>query len=189
MNHDARAAGHFHAVRFYNDSNSLCGIVGTFIAEGLAKGEPAIVIATPEHIAAIDDCLREAGVDVASQKRVGELVTLDAREALETFMADGLPDAETFRHNIGGVIRQVLGDRQGGSVRAYGEMVNLLWQDGLEASAIRLETLWNDLANTHEFKLLCGYSMGHFYKGTALDDIKGQHSHLTSEAGEHAAIN
>jgi hypothetical protein len=67
-------------------------------------------------------------------------------------------------------------------------MVDLLWKDGLEAAAIRLETLWNELANTHDFKLLCGYSMGNFYKGAALEEIKGYHSHLTSESGEHAPI-
>ena len=189
MNHDARAAGHFHAVRFFNDSESLCRIVAAFLADGFAKGEAAVVIAVPEHAAAIEDCLRQDGLDVSSLKRLGDLVMLDAREALETFMADGMPDPGAFRHNIGGVIAQVSRGHGNCAVRAYGEMVNLLWKDGLEASAIRLETLWNDLSSTHEFKLLCGYSMGHFYKGTSLDDIKGQHSHLTSDAGDHAAIN
>ena len=59
--------------------------------------------------------------------------------------------------------------------------------DGLEAAAIRLETLWNELANTHDFKLLCGYSMGNFYKGAALDDIRGQRSHVIAETGDGAS--
>jgi hypothetical protein len=67
-------------------------------------------------------------------------------------------------------------------------MVDLLWKDGLEAAAIRVETLWNQLANSHDFKLLCGYSMGNFYKGAAIEDIKGQHSHLTSAVGEHTTL-
>ena len=67
-------------------------------------------------------------------------------------------------------------------------MVNLLWKDGLEAAAIRLETLWNELANTHDFKLLCGYSMGNFYKGAAIEEIKGQHSHLVEETGATMTI-
>jgi hypothetical protein len=67
-------------------------------------------------------------------------------------------------------------------------MVNLLWKDGLEAAAIRLETLWNELANTQQFILLCGYSMGNFYKGAAIEEIKGQHSHLVADSGDAAAI-
>ena len=43
-------------------------------------------------------------------------------------------------------------------------MVDLLWKDGLTTAAVRLEMLWNQLARTHDFSLLCGYSMGNFYK-------------------------
>jgi len=58
----------------------------------------------------------------------------------------------------------------------------------MTAAAITVEALWNQLGETHRFKLLCGYSMGNFYKGTAFDDIKGHHSHLTSESGEHVPL-
>jgi hypothetical protein len=180
--------GHFHAVQFYKDSSSLCRIVGEFIGAGLEQGEPALVIATPAHTTAIDECLRARGLDVDDLKRLGDYVTMDAREALGTFMVDGLPNPNAFRHNMGEAITQVSRGREKTIVRAYGEMVDLLWKDGLEAAAIRLETLWNQLANTHDFKLLCGYSMGNFYKGAALEEIKGQHSHLTSESGQHAQL-
>ena len=63
-------------------------------------------------------------------------------------------------------------------------MVDLLWKDGLEDAAIRLETLWNQLANTEDFKLLCGYAMGNFYKGAAIEDIRSQHSHLIGRNGD-----
>ena len=175
---------HFHAVRFYQDPDSLCEMVGKFLGVGLAAGDPAIVIATPEHRARIEQCLAARGHDVESLKRLGDLVTLDAVEMLGTFMVDGVANANAFHHSVGEVIRQVCRGRESCTVRAYGEMVNVLWKDGLEAAAIRLETLWNELANTHDFKLLCGYSMGNFYKGAAIEEIKGQHSHLISEGGQ-----
>lgn len=34
------------------------------------------------------------------------------------------------------------------------------WQDALTAAAIRLEIIWNQLAMTHDFSLLCEYAMG-----------------------------
>ena len=184
----SRHSGHFHSVRFYKDDDSLCRLVGSFLVEGLTKAEPAIVIATPDHTTAIEQCLTKASLDVAELKRLGELTTLDARHMLATFMADGVPDPGAFRHNIGGVIRQVGRGRGNCAIRAYGEMVDLLWKDGMTAAAIRVETLWNELAQVHDFQLLCGYSMGNFYKGSAFDDIKGQHSHLTSDVGDHVPL-
>jgi len=181
--------GHFPAaVRFYEDEDSLCRLVGEFIGSGLEQGQPAVVIATPAHTAAIDECLRERGLDVEALKRLGDYVTVDARESLGMFMVDALPDSRAFRHNMGETIRLALRGREHATVRAYGEMVDLLWKDGLEAAAIRLETLWNELANTHGFRLLCGYSMGNFYKGAALEDIKDQHSHLVAETGRPTRI-
>src|SRR5689334_8007981 len=94
-------SGHFHAVRFYKDADSLCRIVGSFLAEGLTQSEPAVVIATPEHTIAIEECLRKASLDVAELKRRGELTTLDARQMLAAFMADGVPHPGAFRHHIG----------------------------------------------------------------------------------------
>ena len=73
-------------------------------------------------------------------------------------------------------------------IRAYGEMVDVLWKDGKEAAAIRLEMLWNQLANTRKFSLLCGYSMGSFYKDAAFDDICQQHTHVVSAGGDTAAV-
>jgi len=176
-------ADHLHAVRFYEGQDSLCRIVGEFIGSGLERGEPAIVIATPAHTAAIDECLRARGLDVDALKRLGDYVIVDAREALGTFMVDALPDARAFRHNMSETLRLVSRGREHATVRAYGEMVDLLWKDGLEAAAIRLETLWNELANVQAFQLLCGYSMGNFYKGTAIEEIKRQHSHLITDTG------
>ena len=41
-------------------------------------------------------------------------------------------------------------------------MVDLLWKQGKTEAAIRLEVLWNNLADSHVFSLLCGYAIGNF---------------------------
>ena len=43
-----RRPGH-HAVQFYSDSARLCASVADFLGDGLAGGQPVIVIATPGH--------------------------------------------------------------------------------------------------------------------------------------------
>jgi signal transduction histidine kinase len=60
-------------------------------------------------------------------------------------------------------------------------MVDVLWKDGNTEGAIRLEELWNDLAATYSFSLLCAYAMGNFYKAThdhAFRDVCRQHSRV-----------
>ena len=182
-------SGHFHGVQFYNDPDGLCRIVGGFIGEGLEQGALAVVIATPDHAVRIESCLRRRGADVDALKRLGDLVTLDADDTLQLFMSDdGLPNPGAFRRTLGQILTDVRRGREHCTIRAYGEMVDLLWKDGREAAAIRLETLWNQLGSTHDFALLCGYSMGNFYKGAALDEIKAQHSHLVDDEGSAAAL-
>ena len=181
-------AGHFHGVQFYKDADALCRIVGGFVGDSLQQGALALLIATPDHAARIDSCLRTRGIDVDDMKRHGRLVTLDARETLQLFMMDGMPNPGMFTRAMGSALTCLRRGREHCTVRAYGEMVDLLWQSGLEAAAIRLETLWNQLAATHDFKLLCGYSMGNFYKGAAVEEICDQHSHVIARNGDVIAL-
>jgi len=181
--------GHFHAVQFYNDAQSLTTLVATFLAEGLLKGDAGVVIATPEHRVQIEAALQEHALDVDRMKRLGQFIVLDARETLDAFMVDGMPHSETFSHVVGRVLDQACKSQPDCTIRAYGDMVNVLWKDGFEAAAIKLEMLWNQLANSRDFKLLCGYSMGNFYKGAAIEEIKGQHTHHVEGATVPALIN
>ena len=174
---------HHHAVQFYGDDAELLATVVTFLREGLVEGQPAIVIATPDHRVAIAQALDTHGIEVASARRFGDLVMLDAEEALGAFMVDDAPVGSLFRRSIGGVIEQTLRGRERTPVRAYGEMVDLLWKQGKTEAAIRLEVLWNNLADSHVFSLLCGYAIGNFYKhNDKYQEICNLHSHVHAHA-------
>jgi signal transduction histidine kinase len=77
-------------------------------------------------------------------------------------MVGDMPDAGLFGESVGSVIRNSRRGREQATVHAYGEMVDLLWRDGNPDAAILLEDLWNDLAATERFTLMCGYGMGNF---------------------------
>jgi hypothetical protein len=176
---------HYHAVQFYKDEESLAGTVAQFLAEGINTGQPGLVIATPSHAETISRGLAKCGVDVQSLKATGELQFFDARKMLSSFMSNGLPDHALFRSNVGEVIEQLCGSRPPCPIRAYGEMVDLLWQDGNADGAIKVEILWNQLAAAYDFSLLCGYAVGHFYKETRdprYQDVCDQHSHIADAA-------
>ena len=187
-NSGTSTSGNFHAVRFYRDAEGLCRIVADFLAEGFAADQPAIVIATPAHREGIEQQLASKQIDVDGLSRAGKLIALDADETLSQFIVDGMPDSTCFKRAIVPAIERASGGSADCTVRAYGEMVDVLWKAGQTVAATRVETLWNALANTHRFSLLCGYSMGSFYKAAAVDEICSHHSHVVSEDGHHALI-
>jgi hypothetical protein len=119
-------------------------------------------------------------IDVAKARALGELTVLDAHQTLAMFMVDDKPDPVRFESSIGRVIGSLLRGRSERTlVRAYGEMVDVLWKDGREDAAIQLELLWNSLAGRYGFALLCGYAMGNFFKQTdRFEEVCRQHTHI-----------
>ena len=157
---------HTHVVQFYESDEFLVDAAAGFLMDGLTLAQPVVLIATDSHRAAFEQRLSSRGHDVEGLRRKGHFVSADARTTLESFMSGGMPDPERFRIAVGDVISRSAAERPGRRVRAYGEMVDVLWRDGNRRAAIRLEELWNDLAATHDFSLLCAYQMGNFYRAT-----------------------
>ncbi len=156
-----------------------------FLAEGLDARQPGLVIATPSHTSTIVEQLAERGLDVNELRRTGELQFFDAQKMLDSFMVDGSADHARFKKTVGDLIEALCAGRQPCPVRAYGELVDLLWQDGNAGAAIKLEVLWNQLAEAYDFSLLCGYAFGHFYKETRdprYQEVRSQHSHVLETA-------
>jgi hypothetical protein len=144
-----------HVAHFYHDDGELAGQVGSYLLEAVRGGGTAIAIATPEHQRAFEAWLSDAGIDVAAARADGSWLAMDAAATLCRFTSGGKPDAAGFDREIGSLIRQAA--RTGRSVRAFGEMVALLWGAGLVTAAIELETMWHDLGRQHLFALFCGY--------------------------------
>jgi hypothetical protein len=182
-----RDSAPFHAVRFYEDSRSLGRIVAGFITEGLATDDPAIIIATPEHRHSILEAAAES-IDIERLTRRGDLIVLDADEALSTFIVDGMPAAKPFEQAVVPLIDKAAGGRKGRVVRVYGEMADVLWKHGREAAAIRLEMLGNQLMSARQVSILCGYSMDNFYMDAAFARICCEHTHVVSADGVAAVI-
>ena len=134
-------------MQFYEDESFLFEVVADFLEAGVQAREPAIVIATESHRAGFWRALEARDVDVERESAGGHLTLLDAGATLSLFMRDGMPDRTLFRGAIAPVIEA--GKRSGERVRAYGEMVDVLWRAGNSQAALRLEQLWNELAETH----------------------------------------
>ena len=144
-----------HVVQFYGRDDELADRVTDYLLGALDGGGVAVVIATPEHRREFESRLGQAGVDLASARDEGSYLALDAGQTLRQLMAAKRLDPAAFDRVIGDVIRRA--GTGGRPVRTFGEMVALLWDDGLVYEALQLEALWEELGGRHPFSLLCGY--------------------------------
>jgi PAS domain S-box-containing protein len=150
-------------VQFYEGEDHLYKTVASFLADGIAEGEPCLVVATPVHIAGFAQHLEAMGLKLHALQSSGRMTILDAGETLNHFMLGGMPDQQRFRTAMGSML-QTIGAEPHRNVRVYGEMVDVLWREGNPAAAVYLEELWEELALEHTFALLCAYALGNFYK-------------------------
>jgi PAS domain S-box-containing protein len=182
--------GHKHLLQFYQaDERALATNVGRYLHDGLKNGDGLLVIAGAEHRLAFLRRLEELGADSAEAVRDGQLVLWDAEQTLARFMIDKQPDWARFESTIQTAIREIRPRRQGASLRAYGEMVGILWTAGEFEAAIRLEGFWNRLLESAGFTLFCAYPIDVFAKnfhGAGVDPILCSHTHLvpTGENGD-----
>jgi len=148
-----------HQVQFYDEPGALAASVARFFAEGLARGEALIVVATAPHREAILQALCAADARCNDRVASGQIVMLDAEATLARFMTPDGPDIVRFNEVIGGTVESALRNAGATRARAYGEMVDLLWREGNLTSALKLEGLWERLLATKPVHLLCGYGM------------------------------
>lgn len=171
-----------HLVQFYKtDEGALAENVGCYLSEGLKQGDGVLVIATPENAEAFRAQLAEEGSDPVYAVLNGQLAFFDARETLARFMVNGQPDWQLFREVVGVAMECVRPTSGSQGLRAYGEMVGILWNNREFAAAIRLEQFWNRLLSRSYFTLFCGYAIdifGQDFQVDALDALLSAHTHV-----------
>ena len=195
-----------HAVEILGDADRPTEALGRYVAAGLRSDAPAVVISRPERWQSLLRELAARGWNPSALQRERLLNHRNAEDALEEIMRDGSPDSGAFTRVIGGLLDEVATLFPGKTIRAFGEMVDILWARGQEQAALALEGLWNDLARTRCFALLCSYRLDIFDLDVqrVLPDILRAHSHaqpttdaarlaeavdraLTDVAGAHGA--
>jgi hypothetical protein len=151
-----------HSVQIYDDSDCFLDALEGFVAGALRTGDAAVVIATPAHQDSLRGRLTAEGFDLDAARRRNQYIALDAAETLGLFMRDGWPDEALFRECVQGILDRARGN--GRRVRAFGEMVALLWAEGHSGATVRLEHLWHSLCQQEAFALFCAYPRAGFTK-------------------------
>jgi hypothetical protein len=165
-------------VQLFDTEQSMACSVAAFLHAGVQAEQALLVAATATHWTCIEAELRQRGVACPALRRRGSLTILDADDTLARLMRRGQPVSSLFAESVGAAVRRLAAESPNG-LRIYGELVEVLAQEGNYGAAARLEDLWNELGVECSFTLLCGYSSAHFAgpdAGSALARICGQHS-------------
>lgn len=170
-----------HAVQIYTELPELAHSVADFFAAGFESGAPALLVATSEHRGRLLAALAERGWDVDQLELDGMLTCRDAGTVLDAILRDGYPSSAAFDAIVGGLIDELSDAFPDARPRVVGEMVDVLVHRGEDDAAVSLEELWNSLAWSRRFSLLCAYELDVFDRdtqATRLPEICRTHSHV-----------
>jgi signal transduction histidine kinase len=133
-----------HLVQFYETDSFLIHTVREYVQ----NADCVLLVVTKEHKKQLEKFKKDSWI------------ILDADTTLSKFMKNDLPDRILFYEHIGKKIKNAL--KKTSNVRAFGEMVAVLFERGNHKAAHALEELWNELQTEVAFSLLCAYPMKSF---------------------------
>ena len=174
-----------HKAAFYSNDRNFLDHLTLFVGAALSAGNAAIVVATESHRDMLLPRLQILGLDIGAAIEQGRYIALDAADALPTFMLNDMPDPVRFSKLFGKVISTAAKavKREHARVALFGEMCHLLWAQGNPEGAIQVEKLGNQLAQTFDVDILCGYSLGGLQGGMdsrVFERICAEHSAISS---------
>jgi hypothetical protein len=149
-----------HFAQFYENEDALMDTLEGFVSAGLSAGESTVVIATAPHLRTLTRRLTHDGSNMARFIREDRFITIDAEVALTSFMVGQYPDPKLFASFVEGLHRRALVN--GVHLRAFVEMLAILWADGLFEATLQLEQLWQQSCTSHSFSLFCAYPKAAF---------------------------
>jgi hypothetical protein len=173
-----------HVVQLYKNDNELLNLLESYVTGGITADDSVIIIATKEHLSALEQRMRIFGLNVEKLRASDQYIPLDAEDTLSKFMVDDCPDYSLFVDTITAIFDRVRDSKR--RVRAYGEMVAILWEQGNSAGTIMLEHLWNAYFEKETFSLFCAYPKDKFPEDatSTLSNICKAHSSIITPSGK-----
>lgn len=151
-----------HVIQIYENDVVFLDALAGFIGGGINANECVIVIATSTHLKELDKRLNSYGIRVDTLVEDDRYIPLDADETLSKFMVNGWPDEDLFIKTFSSIIER--GNNKNRRIRAFGEMVAILWARGLNDATVQLEQLWNKFCSKNQFCLFCAYPKSGFIR-------------------------
>lgn len=170
-----------HLVQIYDSEDVILDSLEGFAVSGLKAGDSVIIIAVEERLNALSRRIAAKGFNLDKIRSTHQYIPLDAHDTLSKFMEGGWPNEELFTNTVKEVITHARGtDKR--KVRAYGEMVAILWSQGYNGATVQLEHLWNKFCSEDSFCLFCAYPKSGFTQSAenSIEHICSTHSKMIS---------
>jgi len=149
-----------HAVAFYDDETRLLNDYASYAEPILKAGLVLIVLSIASRREKLEQSLRSRGVDVDGVTHEGRILWLDVAAALSSVMVNDWPDTARFTELMTPTLAGALGrsTAEPRRIAAWGECAPTLLREGKPEAAIRVERLWDQLAQRHQIETFCAYT-------------------------------
>jgi hypothetical protein len=167
-----------HVVQIYENDEVFLDMLAGFAGSGINAGDCVIIIATKAHLNVLEQRLVSLGVHVDALIENDTYIPLEADKCLSTFMVNDWPDENLFTKFVSNLLKRA--HKYNRQVRAFGEMVALLWAQGHNGATVQLEHLWNKFCEKEAFCLFCAYPKAGFTRdiNDSIRHICGTHSKI-----------
>jgi len=149
-----------HEAVFYSDDELLTDEWTSIAEDALNAGATFILVAFDAHRNSVRAKLDALGVNVAGAVSDGRYVSLSVDEVTSKWMINGRLDQTRFWAAVTPVMLAAAraSTAEHPQVVACGECAPSLCANGDAEAAIRLEQLWDELAQTYHLDVFCGYA-------------------------------
>lgn len=158
-----------HVLQIYEDNEVFMKMLAGFVGDGINAGDCVIIIATKEHLHALENSLHDHVISIETLVSDNHYIALDAEQVLARFMRNGRPDEDLFFSFVNELIARVNYKKR--KMRVFGEMVALLWAEGHHRATVKLEHLWKQFCQSEPISLFCAYPKSGF-TGDAADSLQ-----------------
>ena len=168
-------------IRFYNAEESLYDAISSFILPSFFSNEhAAVIVATKAHLEALDLYLRQQNLVPELLRKREQMFLAPAELILEQLMPNGIVEEKVFFDYFGPLFGKL--QKRYPKLLVYGELVNILCENGEHEKAHELEEVWESFLVGKNAALLCGYNLNAFAED-GLEDVFHRicrsHSHVT----------
>jgi DNA-binding NarL/FixJ family response regulator len=148
-----------HAMHLYGDHEKFVDGLADFFGRALSRGDATCVMATEDVRDGVRGRLREAGWDVGGPSGHTRCLMIDATDAINRFMRNGLPDALVLAEIAAELdaYRRAVSEDKKSRLTLFGNMASSLIANDNLTAAITLETVWGRLTDRLPFFTVCGY--------------------------------
>lgn len=170
-----------HAVQFYDNEQFVQHAIAEFFTQGARPGDPLILVSRLRTFKAVAAHLASgrygSAINVADR-----ILFFDAEAALHQIMEGESLDPARAERLLKHILSQSCPSHAHGTVRLYGEVVDMLCQRGRHSAALQLEGLASSLLDLKpQLSILCGYAMERFKDDTNAAQLRAvcqKHTHV-----------